>query len=441
MRRRLALVTNLLGGGGVTTYSISGTVVLITDGSTALADVTIALGAYNTTTAADGTFTLSGIPADTEGSLTATKAGYEFSPAAISIAAMTDNLTAQNFSAILWLFLDTFTTDDDSPIASPRTAEGGGPAATWTVTQTAGAFAIASGQLTVTGPGDATGFTGTNMKGDNAIAPAAGRAVYFERISGNVPLEAGFINSLNEHLGISFSENGRGISQATNVRNIGLMDAYMVVMGAGTAEQGYIKWLGKTGSTWKLLHVRYNFMRNNHYPYVDSSYTTAACTIDTLKVFDLGPAWKTDFGIATARVAAPANGQVMTATADGIFEFTWTAATNEVMNFMFRRTDDNNTCIVRLDEANNKIFLYKKVAGVETEWSTAGGVAITLNNGTAYHITITADGASIQVRVDDGNYYINKTGADYGLAATGLKVADFATGAELIAWPRVVTPF
>lgn len=77
-------------------YSISGTV-FDADGTTAVQSATVALGAYNTTSAANGTYTISGIPAGTSGSLTCTKSGYSWT--AISVSAMAGNLTNQNYTA------------------------------------------------------------------------------------------------------------------------------------------------------------------------------------------------------------------------------------------------------------------------------------------------------------------------------------------------------
>lgn len=79
---------------GVSAFSISG-VVYDADGTTPVSGATIALGALSTTSAANGTYTISNVPANTSGSMTCTLAGYSWS--AITIAAMSGNLTTQNF--------------------------------------------------------------------------------------------------------------------------------------------------------------------------------------------------------------------------------------------------------------------------------------------------------------------------------------------------------
>jgi hypothetical protein len=79
-----------------TTYTISGTV-YDADGSTAVVGATVALGALSAISGADGTYTISIIPSGTSGSMTCTKTGKAF--AAITIAAMSGNLTSQNYTA------------------------------------------------------------------------------------------------------------------------------------------------------------------------------------------------------------------------------------------------------------------------------------------------------------------------------------------------------
>ena len=81
------------------TYSISGTV-YDSDGATAVEGATVALGAASTTSAANGTYTLSGLAAGVSGSLTCTKSGYSWT--AISISAMSGNLTSQNYTNWWW---------------------------------------------------------------------------------------------------------------------------------------------------------------------------------------------------------------------------------------------------------------------------------------------------------------------------------------------------
>jgi hypothetical protein len=81
-----------------TPFSISGKVTIGTP-ATGLADVSVTLGTNSTTTASDGSYTISGILPGTKGSLIASLPGYTFKPSSIAIAAMNVDLSARNFVA------------------------------------------------------------------------------------------------------------------------------------------------------------------------------------------------------------------------------------------------------------------------------------------------------------------------------------------------------
>jgi hypothetical protein len=102
MNRHRLLTTILASGGAAApTYSISGTV-YESDDTTAVQGATITLGSTTATSAADGTYTLSGLAAGASGSMTCTKYGYTWT--AISIAAMSGNLTGQNYTTVSYDF-------------------------------------------------------------------------------------------------------------------------------------------------------------------------------------------------------------------------------------------------------------------------------------------------------------------------------------------------
>jgi hypothetical protein len=79
-------------------FSISGKVTIGTP-PTGLAGVTVALGSYSAITASDGTYTISPILPGAKGLLIASRPGYTFSPASISVATMTADLSGKNFVA------------------------------------------------------------------------------------------------------------------------------------------------------------------------------------------------------------------------------------------------------------------------------------------------------------------------------------------------------
>jgi lysophospholipase L1-like esterase len=123
-------------------YTISGA---ISDGVDPIEGVTVALGAYNAVTGADGSFQIAEIPASTAGNLTPLLTGYRFAPASQSIAAMSGNLTGKNFTAQAAILLDNF---DGAGAITAHTPDIGPAATPWVIG--AGAFNnLASGFLQV----------------------------------------------------------------------------------------------------------------------------------------------------------------------------------------------------------------------------------------------------------------------------------------------------
>lgn len=165
-------------------------------------------------------------------------------------------------------------------------------------------------------------------------------------------------------------------------------------------------------------------------------------TMDNWRQGLLSGNWATDWGLCTEYTAAPATGATIAANADGIYQFTWTPSAAEVLDIQFRRTDDDNCWIFRLDQANSKVYLYEKQAGVETERGAVGGIATTLTAGTAVVIEIRCETQNIfpAVKLGTGRFTTKTpyTSASFNQTATGLKVAGFATGANLASWPNEV---
>jgi hypothetical protein len=99
MRKRANILILQSGGAAAApVYTISGTV-YDADGTTAVSGATVALGALSAVSAANGTYTIADVPLGASGSMTCTKAGYSWT--AITVAAMSGNLAAQNYTN-LW---------------------------------------------------------------------------------------------------------------------------------------------------------------------------------------------------------------------------------------------------------------------------------------------------------------------------------------------------
>lgn len=97
--KRTMIVTGIVGGGASApaTYTISG-VVYDADGTTAVAGATVALGELTATSAANGSYTITGVEAGiVTAGMTCTKSGYSF-PSIPITEPVSGNLTAQNFT-------------------------------------------------------------------------------------------------------------------------------------------------------------------------------------------------------------------------------------------------------------------------------------------------------------------------------------------------------
>ena len=76
--------------------------------------------------------------------------------------------------------------------------------------------------------------------------------------------------------------------------------------------------------------------------------------LENIEIVDWGainPLYSTQYGWVTSRSASPTSGDTFVVNADGPIEFKWVPAAGETLNMMFRRTDDNNTYLVRSDHS------------------------------------------------------------------------------------------
>jgi hypothetical protein len=96
-RMKKFMVLMASGSAAPVTYTISGTV-YDADGTTPVEGATVALGLLTATSAANGTYTISDVPAGASGSMTCTLAGYLW--AAITVAEMSGSLTSQNYTNV-----------------------------------------------------------------------------------------------------------------------------------------------------------------------------------------------------------------------------------------------------------------------------------------------------------------------------------------------------
>jgi len=153
-----------------------------------------------------------------------------------------------------------------------------------------------------------------------------------------------------------------------------------------------------------------------------------------------GNNWEDLIKVSTA--ATPTSPQSSTTSnGNSYIEFTWTPAASQVLNIQFRRTDSNNSWVLKCDQSASKIYLYERVGGVETERGATGGVTQTFSTSTPYRIEIVADDRLITSSVESVKKieYENATTNLTNQTATGVLVSGFTTASNFIIWKRDIT--
>jgi len=326
-----------------------------------------------------------------------------------------------------FLFLDKFTTLDAAPLTSPRTCEPG--PGTWTVeTDTGNLLNITGGALVHT----ATATNNPKINATATLTRVAGlgyfasllrtdnNAQYFQMLAAN-----------------NFAVYAMRVSSIVSLTTPNAGSAALIEPEAHTYYRaGYV--LRSSGAYYifdgKLVWVS-NTSAVDVKPSIADRAGNVGALVDRVSCAVLPGAFASDYGLATFRVAIPTDGEIKAGVADGLTEFTWTPAAGETLNLMVRRTDDDNCWIVRCVQADSKIYLYQKEGGVETEYGATGGIAQTWTAGTPYRIIVQAFIGTINVHVND-TVKIMYTLAAFNQTATGVKVAGFSEGENLIAWAR-----
>lgn len=341
------------------------------------------------------------------------------------------------------LLNDDCTTDDAAPIASPRISEPG-PGGLH-LADASNVMSLAGGVLAVSGtPTSGSGFFGQQM-----LARKAGRA-FFISVPTRTTIPA---NTLR--LGLSKLRTGSAVCeigvQYSSTTTIGVRDNAQVnirsstLSATGTHRLGFVmRGVGglvlandDTMSGQYQLEWVYAFGTDALLAKLQLAGNAVNFTLDDLDVYDLGGSFASDYGVALGRTAVTAAGDTLVGAVDGLFEHTITAQTGVTQEFMYRRTDDNNCWIVRMDQGGSTQKLISKAAGVETERDSD---AFTWTNGTQYRVVVVVRGTSHAV-------YVGVEGANEALVSgvtsaavpsgTGLKVSH--AGENLVAWPKLVT--
>lgn len=148
---------------------------------------------------------------------------------------------------------------------------------------------------------------------------------------------------------------------------------------------------------------------------------------DDWEIIDLGvydSRFASDYAHASARIATNSAGDSILQTPDAWVEQTLTAATGVDKDLYVRWVDNNNTWIVRQNQAGSTVKLIEKVAGVETQ---RGSAASTFTNGTDYRMIAVCNGSTIKVFVGAAAPAITYSSASSFATATTAKAPNAGT--------------
>lgn len=319
------------------------------------------------------------------------------------------------------ILLLEFTTDASAPLTSPYT-EGAGQV---TLTDTGNKLSKATGKLvqsTVTGA-----FSDPRAAGD-LINRVAGRTLTVTGITGDSwrigwsssadALVRGGVLALSG--GFYHYDNAVGAGQI--ILKASVAYDFLVILGnwgTMTAIRGgaWANWtmLGHTSVRTGAAGTTNSAATQKVY----WDYNSPNVSIAEIRVQDWGGIWSRSIFHATAYELLPTSGDTYTASSGDMFvQMGWVPASGTVLNIMFRRTDDDNTWIIRCDQTGGTIKLIEKAGGTETERQSA---VYAWGTGSMLEIWIRAEGSRIAYGVQGPQRNVYTSGS-YNASVTGVKI-------------------
>lgn len=329
---------------------------------------------------------------------------------------------------------DAFTTTESAPMVSPRTCEPG--PGTLTIVDTGNKLSISGGLLTLS--------TVTSGFSDPRVSNAAdtrtpGRALTVTDITGS-SWRIGWANSSESAvragalaLAGGFYHYDNGVAVGQKVLKAGVTYSMLIIQqnwGAMFALKG------GAWADWSLMGVSTtrdtSSLNGEATQKIYWDYNSASVTIGEIAVQDWGGNWSRSYNYATVYEFIPTSGDTYTAASGDMYiTISWVPASGTVLDLMFRRTDDNNTWIIRGSQSGSTIKLIEKTGGTETERASA---AFTWGTGAMVHVWVRAEAARIVAGVSGQN--ITYTSGSYNSGVTGIKVTSTGSSdlAYMMAW-------
>lgn len=336
--------------------------------------------------------------------------------------------------ALVDILRDAFTTTESAPMVSPRTCEPG--PGTLTIVDTGNKLSIASGLLTLS---TVTGAFSDPRVSNAATTRTPGRAFIVTDITGS-SWRIGWANSGDTSvrsgglaLSGGFYHYDNGVAVGQKVLKASVTYSMLIIQqnwGAMLAVKG------GAWADWSLLGIATNrdvaALNGEATQKIYWDYNSAGVTIGEIAVQDWGGNWSRSYNYAQVYEFLPTSGDTYTATSGDMYiTISWVPASGTVLDLMFRRTDDNNTWVIRGSQSGSTIKLFEKVAGVETERGTA---AFTWGTAVLVHVWVRAEAGRIAFGVtgQSGVY----TSGTYNSGVTGIKVTSTGSNdlAFMMAW-------
>jgi len=349
-------------------------------------------------------------------------------------------------TGITYVLRDEFTTDQTFADGAARTCEPGPGTLTIEedVTVTGANIQIAGSVITMARPSAGQSWAGYGFFTPTGLARVNGRAVYgaiscsiIDRTQLGWRIAA-TLGEMEDGFQLDGGSNLSGKVNAGDVVFAGSLSAstvYHLIVVCRSSGYFYFIRGGSQYPSYSLIYVSAVSVDTPLYPAL-SNFNSAVASFDTLTVYDLGGAFLTDFGTATAYDATPVANDTATGTADALMEFTWTPVAAETLKLFFRRISDDETYRLDCDQVGGTIKLYSRTGAVDTELDA--GKTQTWTAGTQYRIVIRYAAGVIRTFVETNTTVTLKhsvTGQTLNLSTTGCKCSGFASGANWAIFP------
>lgn len=337
-------------------------------------------------------------------------------------------------SASDYILFDQFTTNESSPLLSPRACQPG--PGTLNITDTGNRATISSNKLhfsaKTTDFSDPRADSSTFQRVPGRVFQVTTKGITIRAVLANVADNgrygivsdgSGNLLPLDDGSGVSISRSINGTTDYI-VTVIERMSGALVYIQGGVYTDPTLLWTSNAGASALRVYLSYHNV-------------AGVIDYDDVSIKDYGGISAQRFGMSAGSGYAPSSGDTFDSDPDSLIEFNWIPNTSEVLDIMFRRVDDDNTWIVRCDQSGSTTKIIEKSGGVETERAT---VATTWNLA-QFRIMIIVDASVIRVFRNKAALGLVYTSATFNQSVRGSRVSGFTNDdittnafSEFVSW-------